>query len=151
MRVAHDASFMERALFIARGQAGRTAPNPSVGCVIVKDGVIIGEGVTADGGRPHAEEIALDRAGAAARGATVYVTLEPCGARSGGGPGCAERLALAGVERVVMAVADPSPFAAGLGLEILTAAGVSVDQGLMAEAVLPLYAAWLAAHGRSND
>src|SRR3954467_4310994 len=99
---------MRRAIDLARVNLGRTGSNPSVGCVIVRDGAVVGEGATGEGGRPHAEEVALDRAGAAARGATAYVTLEPCGQRSSGAASCGERLAGAGVARVVIACADAS-------------------------------------------
>ena len=126
MDPAGDDVFMRRAIALARAHVGLTAENPSVGCVIVRDGTIIGEGVTAQGGRPHAEEAALARAGDAARGATAYVTLEPCGARSSGAPSCGARLAQAGVARAVIACADLSPFAAGRGPEQLRAAGIAV-------------------------
>ena len=82
-----DERFMARAIEIARARLGRTAPNPAVGCVLVRDGATIGEGATGDGGRPHAEEIALKAAGAAARGATAYICLEPCSTRSSGSSG----------------------------------------------------------------
>lgn len=127
-----DADFMARAIELAANQLGKTAPNPPVGCVIVKDGQIIGEGATAAGGRPHAEEQAIPAAGEAARGATAYVTMEPCGARSSGRISCAQRLIDAGVTRVVIASEDPSPFAAGRGVERLKAAGLDVEIGEMA-------------------
>jgi len=141
-----DAHWMKRALALAQAQSGRTSPNPAVGCVLVLDAMSQASGATGDGGRPHAEEIALASAGRTARGATAYVTLEPCGARSLGGPSCAERLIDAGVRRVVIACADPSPFASGQGMEQLTAAGVQVDLGLLSDAVLPLYRSWFAQH-----
>lgn len=128
-----DLAFMRRAIEVALAQLGRTRPNPTVGCVLVKDGRVLAEAATGDGGRPHAEEAALAAAGEAARGAVAYVTLEPCGARSSGAPGCAERLVLAGVARVVIASEDPSLMAAGRGLERLGAAGVAVETGLLAE------------------
>ncbi|MCC7266761.1 MAG: riboflavin biosynthesis protein RibD [Caulobacteraceae bacterium] len=124
----------------ARANLGRTAPNPSVGCVLVKDGRVLAVAATAPGGRPHAEEQALDAAGDAARGATAYVTLEPCGARSSGGLSCSERLIAAGVARVVVACADASPYAAGQGGERLQAAGVKLEVGLLAGEARPLYA-----------
>jgi len=127
-----DNDFMARAIELAIGQLGKTAPNPPVGCVLVKDGAVIGEGATAAGGRPHAEEQAIPAAGEAARGATAYVTMEPCGARSSGRISCAQRLIDAGVQRVVIATEDPSPFAAGRGIERLKAAGLQVEIGLMA-------------------
>ncbi len=121
---------MERALELARAQLGRTAPNPSVGCVIVAHGRIVGEGATGAGGRPHAEENALLAAGDTARGATAYVTLEPCSERSSGKPSCSERLLAAGVTRVVIACADPHPKGAH-GAGRLVDAGVSVTSGVM--------------------
>lgn len=94
-----EPQFMKRALDVARTHLGLTAPNPCVGCVIVKNGEVIAEGVTGRGGRPHAEEVALTAAGEAAKGAIAYVTLEPCGARSAQGPSCADRLIAAGVAK----------------------------------------------------
>jgi diaminohydroxyphosphoribosylaminopyrimidine deaminase/5-amino-6-(5-phosphoribosylamino)uracil reductase len=108
--------------------------------VLVKDGVVIAEAVTAENGRPHAEEQALAAAGAAARGAIAYVTLEPCGARSSGAASCSERLAAAGVARVVVACEDASRFAAGQGEARLRAAGTSVEIGLLEAEARPLYA-----------
>lgn len=122
---------MRQALELGLGQAGRTWPNPSVGCVIVKDGRVVGRGATGDGGRPHAEEVALDQAGTEARGATAYVTLEPCGERSTGAASCSQRLAEAGIARVVYACDDPSPFASHKGPTRLADAGVTVESGLM--------------------
>ena len=124
--------FMARAVPLATEQLGKTAPNPPVGCVLVKDGRILTEGATANGGRPHAEEQALPLAGDAAKDATAYVTMEPCGARSSGRASCAQRLIDAGVARVVIATEDPSPFAAGRGIERLKAAGLEVEIGLLA-------------------
>jgi len=124
-----DSDHMRRAIAAACTNLGKTAPNPVVGCVIVRDGVVLGEAATAPGGRPHAEEQAL--AGVDARGATAYVTLEPCGARSSGGRSCSELLVAAGVARVVIACEDPSPFASGQGTERLTAAGIAVETGLL--------------------
>lgn len=131
--MSDDRDFMARAIALADAQLGKTAPNPPVGCVIVRDGAPLSEGATANGGRPHAEELALPAAGEAARGATAYVTMEPCGARSSGRVSCAQRLIDAGVTRVVIATEDPSPFAAGRGVERLRAAGLQVEIGLMAE------------------
>lgn len=124
-------AFMQRALELASLNVGKTGDNPSVGCVIVKDGAVISEGATGAGGRPHAEELALAQAGDAARGAEIYVTLEPCAKRSSGAASCADLLIAAGVARVVIAVSDPHPFAAGAGLERLRAAGVAVEIGLL--------------------
>ncbi len=126
-----DAAFMTQALRLAKAQMGRTWPNPPVGCVLVKDGKIVGEGATGDGGRPHAEEVALQDAGDAARGATAYVTLEPCGERSTGAASCGQRLVDAGVARVVYACTDPSPFASHKGPARLKAANIQVETGLM--------------------
>jgi diaminohydroxyphosphoribosylaminopyrimidine deaminase/5-amino-6-(5-phosphoribosylamino)uracil reductase len=125
------AAHMTRALALAAPGVGRTGENPSVGCVIVKDGAIVGEGATAASGRPHAEEQALARAGDAARGADVYVTVEPCAHRSTGATACADLLIAAGVGRVVIAARDPHPYASGVGVERLRAAGVTVDIGLL--------------------
>lgn len=133
---------MRRAIALARAQMGRTGDNPAVGCVIVRDGVVVGEGVTGEGGRPHGEEIALGAAGERARGATAYVTLEPCAQRSAGGTSCSERLVAAGVTRVVFACADSSVFAAGKGAQRLRLAGIAVDQGLLEGEAAQLYAGY---------
>lgn len=127
---AGDERFMARAMELARAQLGTTAPNPSVGCVIVLDGEIVGEGATGSGGRPHAEEIALGLAGDSADGATAYVTLEPCNARSSGLASCSQRLVEAGIGRVVVACEDPHPMGAH-GVSRLGAAGVEVMLGVM--------------------
>jgi diaminohydroxyphosphoribosylaminopyrimidine deaminase/5-amino-6-(5-phosphoribosylamino)uracil reductase len=127
-----DQDFMRRAIAIARPNVGLTDPNPCVGCVIVKGGAIVAEGATAPSGRPHAEEQALEQLGGQARGATAYVTLEPCAERSAGGVACSSRLVRAGVARVVYACEDPSPFASGQGSERLRQAGVQVESGLLA-------------------
>jgi pyrimidine deaminase RibD-like protein len=130
---------MRRAITLARANLGRTGANPSVGCVIVKDGAVVGEGATGLGGRPHAEEIALDQAGEAARGATAYVTLEPCAERSSGAASCSTRLVSAGLARVVVACADASVLAAGHGLTRLHDAGVATEIGLLADQAGGLY------------
>ena len=127
-----DTAFMRQAIALGQRQMGRTWPNPPVGCVIVKDGKIIAEGATGDGGRPHAEEVALDAAGEAAEGATAYVTLEPCGRRSTGACSCSERLVKAKVARVVYACPDPSPYASHIGHEHIEAAGIDLGTGLCA-------------------
>lgn len=111
---------------------GRTWPNPAVGCVIVRDGIIVGRGHTADGGRPHAETRALEQAGAAARGATAYVTLEPC-SHHGQTPPCADALIAAGVKRVVAAITDNDPRVNGQGFDRLRAAGLEVTTGILAD------------------
>jgi diaminohydroxyphosphoribosylaminopyrimidine deaminase/5-amino-6-(5-phosphoribosylamino)uracil reductase len=137
-----DEDFMRRAIALAGTRVGRTAENPAVGCVVVRDGAVVGEGVTGEGGRPHGEEVALGVAGDAARGATAYVTLEPCAERSSGGRSCSELLVAAGVVRVVYACSDSSVFAAGGGARRLQAAGVVTDQGLMEAEAAPLYSAY---------
>ena len=126
-----DRRFMQLALTLGRRGQGRTSPNPAVGAVIVKDGVIVGRGWTQAGGRPHAEPEALRRAGEAARGATLYVTLEPC-SHFGKTPPCADAVIAAGVKRVVAAIEDPNPEVAGQGHARLRAAGITVDVGLCA-------------------
>ena len=113
----------------SRGQ-GRTAPNPNVGCVIVRDNRVVGRGWTQLGGRPHAEAMALTQAGAAARGATAYVTLEPCAHTSARGPACAASLIAAGVARVVVALSDLDPRTNGKGIARLRAAGIEVAIGV---------------------
>ena len=123
---------MRGAISIARRALGNAWPNPPVGCVIVRDGVAVGRGWTAPGGRPHAETEALARAGARARGATAYVTLEPC-AHVGRTPPCADALIEAGISRVVVACRDPDPRVDGRGMEKLVAAGVAVEAGLCAD------------------
>lgn len=129
--MSSDSAFMTRAIAVALTNLGKTAPNPVVGCVIVRDGQILAQAATAPGGRPHAEEQALD--GIDARGATAYVTLEPCGARSAGTAPCSLRLVTAGVTRVVYACEDPSPLASGQGYERLVAAGITVERGLLSQ------------------
>lgn len=128
-----DSRFMRQAIDLAVAQMGNTWPNPSVGCVIVKDGNVVAQAATAAGGRPHAEEQAAPAAGIAAKGATAYVTLEPCGARSSGRQSCAHYLSDAGISRVVIACLDPSPFASGRGMERLRHAGLSVESGLLGD------------------
>ena len=130
---AEDLAHMGRAIDLAVSKMGETWPNPAVGCVIVKDGRVLSEAVTAPGGRPHAEEQAVPAAGPDIAGATAYVTLEPCGARSSGRSSCAHHLATAGVARVVIACLDPSPFASGRGTERLRQAGLAVETGLLGE------------------
>ncbi len=139
MTAEADRQHMRRAIALARTHVGLTGANPSVGCVLVKDGVVVGEGVTAQGGRPHAEEQAIDNAGESARGAVAYVTLEPCGARSSGVASCSQRLVSAGVAEVVIACEDASPYASGQGAERLRAAGVPVRLGVLAEEAAGLY------------
>lgn len=126
-----DLRYMKLALSLGRRGMGLCAPNPAVGCVLVRDGRIIGRGWTQPGGRPHAEVVALAQAGDA-KGATAYVTLEPC-AHHGKTPPCAQALIDAGVARVVVAIGDPDPRVDGGGLTMLRAAGVDVELGLCAE------------------
>jgi diaminohydroxyphosphoribosylaminopyrimidine deaminase/5-amino-6-(5-phosphoribosylamino)uracil reductase len=142
MSKADDEAWMARAIALAKANVGLTGDNPSVGCVIVADGAVVGEGATAPGGRPHAEEVALDRAGEAARGAVAYVTLEPCGERSSGAASCGERLVSAGIVRVVIACEDPSIMAAGRGLKRLREAGVERDLGVLGDTASALYSAY---------
>ena len=122
---------MRAALGLARRGLGQTWPNPTVGCILVQGGVVVGRGRTGAGGRPHAETVALAEAGERARGATAYVTLEPC-AHTGATPPCAEALAAAGVARAVVAIEDPDPRVNGAGVEALRAAGVAVEVGCLA-------------------
>ncbi|AXJ96884.1 MULTISPECIES: bifunctional diaminohydroxyphosphoribosylaminopyrimidine deaminase/5-amino-6-(5-phosphoribosylamino)uracil reductase RibD [unclassified Sphingomonas] len=121
---------MAAALTLAARSRGRTAPNPNVGCVIVLNGRVVGRGWTQPGGRPHAEAMALAEAGDAARGATAYVTLEPCAHESARGPACASLLVAAGVARVVAALRDPDPRTDGDGFRRLRAAGIAVADGV---------------------
>lgn len=130
---------MAVALGLARRGLGRVWPNPSVGCVIVKDGRVVGRGWTQPGGRPHAETEALRRAGAAARGATVYISLEPC-AHHGKTPPCADALIDAGVARAVVAIEDPFRRVAGRGLERMRSAGIDVVTGVGHDAAAALNA-----------
>lgn len=124
-----DLEFMKTALALAARGLGDTWPNPAVGCVVVKDGAVVGRGWTQSGGRPHAETEALKRAGAAAKGATAYVSLEPC-SHHGKTPPCADALIAAGITRVVVATTDPDPRVSGQGLKILRAAGLDVLEGI---------------------
>src|SRR4051794_13687834 len=125
-----DAEHMRAALALARRGLGSTWPNPAVGCVIVRDGRVVGRGTTAPGGRPHAEAVALEMAGDAARGATAYVTLEPC-SHHGQTPPCADALVMAGVSRVVIACVDPYPKVNGAGIARLEATGIEVTTGVL--------------------
>ncbi|HMG47040.1 MAG TPA: bifunctional diaminohydroxyphosphoribosylaminopyrimidine deaminase/5-amino-6-(5-phosphoribosylamino)uracil reductase RibD [Allosphingosinicella sp.] len=125
---------MDAAIALGERGRGRTAPNPNVGCVIVRDGAVAGRGWTQPGGRPHAEAAALAQAGAGARGAIVYVTLEPCAHESARGPACADLLVAAKPERIVVAAGDPDPRTDGAGIARLRAAGLTVDVGVRADA-----------------
>jgi diaminohydroxyphosphoribosylaminopyrimidine deaminase/5-amino-6-(5-phosphoribosylamino)uracil reductase len=144
-----DAAWMRVALGLARRGLGRVWPNPAVGCVIVADGRVVGRGWTQPGGRPHAETEALAAAGPRARGATAYVTLEPC-AHVGRTPPCAAALTGAGVARVVAPLPDPDPRVDGRGFAALRAAGVEVAVGCLAEEAAALNAGFLSRLGRGR-
>jgi diaminohydroxyphosphoribosylaminopyrimidine deaminase/5-amino-6-(5-phosphoribosylamino)uracil reductase len=137
---------MRHALRLAARGLGRVAPNPAVGCVIVKEGRIVGRGWTQPGGRPHAEPVALAQAGADARGATLYVTLEPCN-HHGKTPPCAEAIIRAQVARVVIATRDPNPDATG-GAEALRRAGIAVEEGVCEAEARALNAGFFSVIGR---
>ncbi|QXX73691.1 Riboflavin biosynthesis protein RibD [Methylovirgula sp. HY1] len=132
-----DARYMAAALNLARRGLGRVAPNPAVGALVVKDGVLVGRGVTGHGGRPHAETIALQNAGSAAKGATLYVTLEPC-SHHGHTPPCADAIIAAGISRVVSALNDPDARVSGEGHARLRAAGIDVRTDVLADAAMRL-------------
>ncbi|MGM1046043.1 MAG: bifunctional diaminohydroxyphosphoribosylaminopyrimidine deaminase/5-amino-6-(5-phosphoribosylamino)uracil reductase RibD [Bacillota bacterium] len=132
MDMMNDEFYMSLALEMAERAQGQTGINPVVGCVIVKDGKLIGMGTHLERGAPHAEVHALQMAGAKAFGSTVYVTLEPC-SHFGKTPPCSERLIAEGVKRVVIASKDPNPLVAGKGIEILQGAGIQVDTGILSE------------------
>lgn len=135
---------MKRALKLAARGRFTTSPNPAVGCVIVRNGMIIGEGYHHKAGQPHAEVMAMRSAGASVAGATCYVTLEPC-SHYGRTPPCAKALVKAGVKRVVIACGDPNPKVAGRGIKILRDAGIEVDTGLYEKKALKLNRAFLKA------
>ncbi|MDH7640114.1 bifunctional diaminohydroxyphosphoribosylaminopyrimidine deaminase/5-amino-6-(5-phosphoribosylamino)uracil reductase RibD [Sphingomonas oryzagri] len=128
-----DARWTAAAVALSERGRGRTTPNPNVGCLIVKDGRVVGRGWTQPGGRPHAEAMALEQAGAAAEGATVYVTLEPCAHESPRGPACADLLIRARPARIVAALTDPDPRTAGKGFARLREAGIAVTEGVSAD------------------
>ncbi len=129
-----DARWLAAAIALAARGRGRTAPNPNVGCILVSDGRVVGRGWTQPGGRPHAEAMALDQAGEAARGATAYVTLEPCAHQSARGPACSDLLVAAGVARVVIGMRDPDPRTDGTGAARLRDAGIAVVEDAAADA-----------------
>jgi diaminohydroxyphosphoribosylaminopyrimidine deaminase / 5-amino-6-(5-phosphoribosylamino)uracil reductase len=139
MATADDIGYMRAALALARRNLGAVWPNPSVGCVLVRDGAVVGRGWTRISGRPHAETEALLRAGQAAAGATAYVSLEPC-SHHGETPPCADALIAAKVARVVAAVEDPDPRVSGRGVAALRAAGIAVETGVLAEEAAELNA-----------
>lgn len=133
---------MAQALDLARSVRGRVGTNPPVGCVIVRGGTIVGTGATQPGGRPHAERMALDNAGTAALGATLYVTLEPC-CHYGQTPPCADAITAAGVARVVASMQDPDPRVDGGGFAKLRATGITLDIGLGADQAAEIMADFL--------
>lgn len=139
---------MRRALELAQESVGLASPNPTVGCVLVKEGRVVGEGFHGYEQRDHAEVVAMKAAGAAAKGSTAYVTLEPCSHCGRTGP-CADALIEAGVARVIVATADPNPAVNGRGLERLRAAGIQVDVGLLCEEARELndgFACYISTH-----
>ena len=144
----HDLHFMEHALDLARKGVGLASPNPTVGCVIVRDGTILGEGFHQYEWRDHAEIVALKQAGVKAQGATLYVTLEPCNHTGRTGP-CSEAIVKAGIACVVAAMEDPNPKTRGTGFATLRAAGIEVACGLMeseAKILNEAFACWIASH-----
>lgn len=132
---ADDARWMDEAIALGERGRGRTAPNPHVGCLVVREGKVVGRGWTQPGGRPHAEAVALNEAGEAARGADLFVTLEPCAHASERGPDCAGLIVAAAPARVVIALQDPDPRTDGQGIARLRDAGIVVETGLGADAV----------------
>jgi len=130
---------MQLALTLGRRGLGRTWPNPAVGSLVVKDGVVLGRAWTHDGGRPHAETQALAQAGDAAHGATLYVTLEPC-SHHGKTPPCADAIIAAGVSRVVSALHDPNPKVSGQGHTRIRDAGIALEVGICADEARRLFA-----------
>jgi diaminohydroxyphosphoribosylaminopyrimidine deaminase/5-amino-6-(5-phosphoribosylamino)uracil reductase len=142
--VSSDARFMAEAVRLGASARGRSAPNPNVGCVMVSSkGDIVGRGATAPGGRPHAEAVALEQAGAKAKGAAVYVTLEPCAHVSDRGPACTDLLLSAKPARVVVALKDPDPRTAGKGFKRLRDAGIEVKLGVGRKAAAESLTGWL--------
>ena len=142
--MSDDLKFMKEALALGESARGSSAPNPNVGCVIVSpSGKIVGRGATARGGRPHAEQIALNQAGRRAKGATVYATLEPCAHDSPRGPACTDLLLKAKPARVVLALKDPDPRTSGKGMRRLRAAGIEVRLGVGREAAKRSLSGWL--------
>ncbi|HPI93663.1 MAG TPA: bifunctional diaminohydroxyphosphoribosylaminopyrimidine deaminase/5-amino-6-(5-phosphoribosylamino)uracil reductase RibD [Deltaproteobacteria bacterium] len=145
MQTNPDITFMNEAIALARQAIGRTAPNPSVGAVIVKDGQVVGRGFHPKAGMPHAEVYALREAGEEARGAALYVTLEPCD-HHGRTPPCTESVIRAGISRVIVGTLDPNPLVAGKGIERLKTAGITVDTGVCEEVCRDLilwYGTWM--------
>jgi diaminohydroxyphosphoribosylaminopyrimidine deaminase / 5-amino-6-(5-phosphoribosylamino)uracil reductase len=145
-----DARWLCAAAALAERGRGQTGANPNVGCIVIREGRVVGRGWTQPGGRPHAEAMALEAAGASARGATAYVTLEPCAHISTRGPACADSLIAAGVARVVGAMADPDPRTAGQGFARLQAAGISVTAPAAADLAQASMAPWLSRQRRGR-
>jgi diaminohydroxyphosphoribosylaminopyrimidine deaminase / 5-amino-6-(5-phosphoribosylamino)uracil reductase len=133
---------MSAAVALAQRGRARTGGNPNVGCILVRAGRVVGRGWTQDGGRPHAEFMALAQAGDAARGATAYATLEPCAHQSDRGPSCADRLIACGVAAVIVALEDPDPRTQGKGMARLATAGIKTALGIGAEAARAAIAGW---------
>jgi diaminohydroxyphosphoribosylaminopyrimidine deaminase / 5-amino-6-(5-phosphoribosylamino)uracil reductase len=144
----NDAAWMAAALALSERTRGRTAPNPNVGCVLVRDGRVVGRGWTQPSGRPHAEAVALAQAGDKSRGATCYVTLEPCAHVSPRGPACADLLVQAGVARVVIALGDPDLRTDGEGVARLRKAGIDVEVGVGESAARAAMAGFLTRQAR---
>ena len=142
MNAGQDARFMAAAIALAGRGRARTTPNPNVGCILVKEGRIVGRGWTQPGGRPHAEAMALAEAGEAARGSTAFTSLEPCAHQSLRGPACTNGLIAAGVTRVVSAALDPDIRTNGQGFERLAAGGIAVESGPMASEARAVMAGW---------
>lgn len=140
-----DRDWAAQALALAALGEGRTRPNPRVGCLVVKDGIVVGRGLHLEAGAPHAEAIAIEEAGGRARGSTVYVNLEPC-AHHGRTPPCADLLVRSGVARVVASIQDPNPLVDGEGFDRLRRAGIAVDAGILAEEARRLNAPFLRWH-----
>jgi len=141
--VSSDARFMAEAVRLGDEARGRSAPNPNVGCVVVANGQIVGRGATGHGGRPHAEAVALEQAGAKTKGATVYVTLEPCAHQSERGPACADLLVSARPAKIVVALKDPDPRTAGAGIRRMRDAGIEVKLGVGRKVAADSLAGWL--------
>lgn len=137
-----DADWMAATVALSRRGRPASAPNPNVGCLLVKDGKVVARGWTQAGGRPHAEAVALAAAGDAARGATAYVSLEPCAHASPRGPCCTDLFVAAGIARVVVATRDPDPRTDGAGIARLRAAGIEVETGLLAAEARTAMAPW---------
>lgn len=144
-----DPTWMAQALALAALGEGTTRPNPLVGCVVVNDGLVVGRGFHRSAGEPHAEALALEQAGARARGATLYVNLEPC-AHHGRTAPCSAAIVRAGIARVVAAIVDPNPLVDGRGLFALRSAGIEVQDGVLASEALALNAPFFSTHQRAR-